>query len=119
MLKHQVVKEKQKKKQIKGNKTLVKRKLKVKQVYIVPGVTARTKKKKKKKKEKRKKKERIAKPREASKQEATEGCVARLERQEGAGKAVEASTASKRERNKDKDKVVVVLILLMFFVFII
>ena len=63
--------------------------------------------KKKKQKKKRKKKERRAKAREKSNQEATGGGVVRLERQQGAGKAVEANTAGKRRRNKDKDRVVV------------
>ena len=61
------------------------------------------KKKKQKKKEKRERKKKRVKVREASNQEATEGGVAGLESQQGAGKAVEANTAGKRERNKDKD----------------
>ena len=69
---------------------------------IAPGAAAR-----REKKRKRKKKENRVKAREASEQEATEGAVARVERQQGAGKAVEADTADKRERNKDKDRVVV------------
>ena len=74
---------------------------------VAPGAAAPSKKKRKKKAKKQKKRAKAREAREASEQKATVGGVARLERQEGAAKAVEANTAGKRERNKDKDKVVV------------
>ena len=83
----------EKKKERKGKETLVKRKV---TVARAGGCSKKWKKKEKK-----------VKVREASNQEATEGGVAGLGRQEDVEKAVEANTAGKRERNKDKDKVVV------------
>ena len=47
---------------------------------------------------KKKKKKKRVKAREVSNQEPTEGSVARLERQRGAGKAVEEDTAGKRHK---------------------
>ena len=97
-VKHQLVKEKKK------NKGKQKKRLSKE----ADGTTRKTPEeaKKKTKEKKRKTRKKRVTVREASEQEATEGGVARLERQEGAGKAVEASTAGKRKRNKDKDKVV-------------
>ena len=61
------------------------------------------------------KKKKAAKAGQTSKQEATEGVIARLESQGGATKAVKADTKGKRERNKDKDKVVFVDIIFCFY----
>ena len=75
-----------------------------------------TKSKKKEKHEKKRKKKRakVREVKEASKQEATEGGAAGLEREEGAEKAVETETAGKKKETKIKIELLFVNIINIF-----